>query len=241
MNVNRGLRRQQTLRSSLFLATVLLAVGCTTSQVLGVRDVPPVGIGPEEAIAVLLRQFPGKFSAEFIATEKEIVSCMSDSIHKALPTLQIIPPDDVRRAAFPDLAPEEIPLSPESLTVLLEGSDFRERMAQMHVRYLIIVEGHTKQRAEPFIAGTPYAGAFGVAVPRRAHLSASLVDLKEDWRREATVTTTGRAWFGIVGGGGEGGAMVLPIVVPAFPESRACGDLGEALAQWLAGAQTIQP
>ena len=241
MTVNWGVRRQQNWMSVLVLATGLLAVGCTTSQVLGVRDVPPVGSGPEDAIAVLLRQFPGKFSAEFIATEKEIVSCLSDSIHKALPTLQIIPPDAVRRAAFPDLAPEEIPLSPKSLAVLLKASDLRERMARMNLRYLFVVEGHTKQRAEPSLVGTPGAGAVGVAWARRAHLSAALVDLRETWVREVTVTTTGRVWFGIVAGGGYGGGMALPIVVPAFPEARACGDLGEALAQWLAGAQTILP
>jgi hypothetical protein len=241
MTGNGGVRRLRNWISVLVLAPILFALGCTTSQVLGVRDLPPVGIGSADAIAVLLRQFPGKFSADFLATEQEIVSCMSDSIHKVLPTLQIIPAAAVRRAAFPDLAPEEIPLSPESLTILLQGSDLRERMAQLHVRHLIVVEGHTKQKAEPSLVGTPGAGAVGIAWARRAHLSAVLVDLRENWRREVTVDATGRPWVGIVGGGGYGGGLALPIVIPAFPEARACGDLGEALAQWLAEAPPIRP
>jgi hypothetical protein len=223
------------------LATALLAIGCTTSEVLGVRDVPPMGIGPQEAIAVLLRQFSGKFSGDFIAKEKEIVSCISDSILKAHPNLQIIPADEVRRAAFPDLAPEEIPLSPESLTLLLQGPQLRDRMAQMNVRYLIVVGGSTQEKAGPWGYGSGGVGAVGGSWDRRAHLSAALVDVRQNSVREVEVTATGHAFFGIVGAGGEGGGMAFPIIIPAFPESRACSDLGEAVAQLLVGAKTIQP
>ncbi len=229
------------------LATALLAVGCTTSEVLGgrvlgVRDLPPMGIGPQEAIAVLLRQFPGKSSADFLAKEKEIVSCISDSLLKVHPDLQILPPDEVRRVVFPDLSPEETPLSPESLALLLQGPELPGRMARLNVRYLIVLEGNTQQKSAPVIIGGQGAGMIGAAWDRRSRLSAVLVDVRQNSVREVQVTVTGRAWAGIVGGGGEGGGgMGFPIFVPAFTESRACSDLGEALAQWLAEAETIQP
>jgi hypothetical protein len=209
------------------LTAAFLWGGCTTALVREVRETP-TGIEPGAAIAFV-------FSREFSLAgqpvqEKEIIGCISGAVRKAHPTLRIVPPEEFRRAVFFDLAPEAAPNNPEYFALLLDHPTFRERVAPLGIRYLISVVGGTEQTAEVGVIPLPPAALIGGAVwDRKSRLTASILDLKQARTSgEVRASASGSSWFVFV--------LPLPIMIgaPAFTESKACGDLGEAVAKFLA-------
>jgi len=217
----------------LSLSTLLAA--CTTGVVTQSRDAA-TGLGTGEAVAFIFSQ---QFSLEAKRLEEiEIIGCIGDAVRKAHPTLRIVPPDEFRRIAFPGIAPEAAPNKPEYLELLLDHPTFKERVAALGVRYLISVSGVTEQ------TGGPEAGALGgqgAAVlviagswDRKTSLTASVLDLQQ--KRIAgklEAAASGHPWLLIVF------PSPLMIGAPAFTESKACGDLGDAIAKFIAGGEAL--
>ena len=163
----------------LFLSTLLSA--CTTGAVTQSREAP-TGLGTGEAIAFL---FERQFSLEAQRVEEsEIIGCISEAVHKAHPTLRIVLPDEFRRTAFPDLAPEAAPNTPEYIALLLNHPTFKERVASLGVRYLISIVGPRRRRPvgsgicrmdrRPGGAVLVIAGVWD----RKSSLTASVLDLQ---------------------------------------------------------------
>jgi carboxyl-terminal processing protease len=201
------------------LALVLLDLGCTIGD-FRVEDLrtTPEGIVTDEAVAVVLSRFPDKFSLE---KENEIVECVGNSIQKAHPTVRVLRPDQFRRVAFPNLPSEEVP--PQPWEHLLEEPAFRERIAPLGLRYLIVVSGETKEDwwLEPTLSALFYAGE------RTSRLAALILDAKGGGQ-------VGRA---LGHASGRSGWVILPIpfYFAAPTETRACGKIGEGVAKFLAG------
>lgn len=228
------------------LATGLLWVGCTTVQVREVREIR-AGIEPHEGVTIvplILAWVPPRPLDKAKAWEPfeeragadEIADCIGKVIRRAYPTLRIVPRDEFRRAAFPDLDPEAAPKSPDYLTLLLDHPVFRERIAPLGVRYLIFVGGRTEQQHNwgGIECGAGYGGAacLGVVVwDRTSRLAASILDLKQTRSAgEMHAAASGHPWLAILG--------ILPLGLPAFTESRACEDLGGNIARFLAGGNS---
>ena len=231
------------------LAATLLWAGCTTVQVQAVRHTA-TGIESKEAIALLFwRQSPpdrqdappirGKIDVWRQIDEKEIVTCVSDEVRKAQPSLRVVPQDEFRRVAFPDLPPEAAPNSPEYLTLLLNHATFRERISSLGIRYLIFLRGATEEKGDASAGGVAGPGAgvlvIGGSWDRNTRLSASILDLKQS--REAgsvAASASGRPWFFAV--------LPSPLILgmPAFTESKACGELGQELVRFLAGERQTE-
>lgn len=217
------------------LATGSLWVGCTAAHVRDVRKMP-TGIEREEGVTILLLR---DFSLEARVADEKIVGCVSEAIRRAHPTIRIIPPEEFRRTAFPDLDPDAAPKGPDYLALLLGHPVFRERIARLGIRYLILVGGRTEQehRWGDIECGRGYGGGacLGVVVwDRRSRLAASVLDLQRARAAgEVHAAVSGRPWFAVVG--------IFPLGLPAFTESRACGDLGEAVARFLAGENLPEP
>jgi len=212
-------------------AAALLWTGCTTAQVQAVRHTA-TQIEPQEAVAIV---FSRQFSLDGRPIdEKEIVTCISDEIRKAHPSLRIVAPDEFRRAAFPDLSPEAVPNSPEYLSQLLNHANFRERISSLGIRYLLSVQGKTDSVQK---GGAGCGGGMGGAAciglltwERQSRISASVFDLKE--ARPAGnlhASADGRPWFFFIF------PSPLMIGLPAFTEGKACREMGDALAKFLAG------
>jgi len=111
---------------------------------------------------------------------------------------------------------------------------FRERIASLGIRYLIHMRGETVQtgKAEAGAIGGPGAAVLviGGSWDRNTRLSASILDLKQSSEAgSVTASATGRPWFFAV--------LPSPLILgmPAFTESKACGEMGKALARFLAG------
>jgi len=238
----RKLRRQYDQMKSLtpticLFAAALLWTGCTTAQVQAVRHTA-THIEPKEAIAIV---FSRDFSLDGRPIdEKEIVTCISDEMRKAHPSLRIVLPNEFRHTAFPDLAPEAAPNTPESLALLLDHAAFRDRIASLRIRYLVSVQGRTDSKYDGGVecgGGPGGAACIGLlSWDRKSNLTASILDLKQVRAAgELKVLASGRPWFFFVF------PSPLMIGAPAFTESKACGELGQALGKFLAGERPAEP
>ncbi len=231
------LRTQGKLRSLAagFIAVQLLLVGCTSSKVEEARA-NPTGIEPDEALSII---FLERFSLEGHALMRdEVVDCIGRSIRNANPSLQIIPPEEFRRAAFPDLEPEAAPRSPDSIALLLTHPVFRERISALNIRYLIVVGGATEypqKSGEISCFGGPHGAAcLGLIIwDKETRMAASVIDLKRARPAgEVTVTASGNPWFGVF--------LFYPIGLPAPTEPSACHDLGVAITKFIAGEKNTE-
>jgi hypothetical protein len=219
--------------AALFFLSTLLAA-CTTAVVREVRE-SSTGLGTGEAIAFL---FERQFSLDAQRVEEsEIIGCISDAVRKAHPTLRIVLPDEFRRTVFPDLAPEAAPNTQEYIGLLLNHPTFKERVATLGIRYLISVVGVTAQTGQPAVGGIGGPGAAVLVIAgswdRKSSLTASVLDLQRGRTAgKVEASALGHPWLLIVF------PSPLMIGAPAFTESRACRDLGEAIAKFVTSEET---
>ncbi len=215
-----------------FAASVAVCAGCSTPQVQKASDAASAtgaAVARDEAVTVLLNYF----GLEGRAIEEELVGCIGAGIRKGHPTMRIVSPDEFRRAAFPDLAPEAAPRNPQYLGMLLTNPLFKERLSPLNLRYLIAIGGATKVETK---GGAVLAGGYGVGIlvgawvwDRKTQLVASILDLKQARpAAEMDASTEGTAWLVLIQG--------LPLGVPAFTETNACTALGDKVAQFLLDA-----
>jgi hypothetical protein len=189
--------------------------------------ITPTGLVPEDAIAVILAQPPEvEYSAQL---EKKVLECIKDALADKHPTVRVVPSDEFRRVAFRDLTPEQI-LSGDSYwewNQLAKDPAFATRTAPPDLRYLIIVSGGTTTDTRFDVEGGGQVMAWEIIWHKESDLRARIIDLKQG--REA----------GIVRASASGETVWLwppaPLVIPTFPEGRACSELGEGVAKVLAG------
>ena len=207
------------------LAVTVLGVGCTKAAMYDTRFTP-TDLAPEDAVTVVLSQFSGEFSA---AKEAKFVRCITKAIHKAHPTVRIVPADEFRQAAFPDLTPEEIPRGDWTWEQLGEDPAFQQRIAPLGLHYLIAVSGGTTQDLKLRLEGSIAGGALTYMGDRHSRLEATVIDLKQGstaGRLEVDAYSKGRVGWTI---------LPFPAYVSAPTETRACSELGEAVTTFLAG------
>ena len=219
----------QNSRRLLFgaLAMTFLGVGCTKAAMYDTRFTP-TDLAPEDAVTVVLSQFSGEFSA---AKEAKFVRCITKAIHKAHPTVRIVPPDEFRQVAFPDLTPEEIQSG--DWEQLGEDPAFQQRIAPLGVHYLITLSGGTTQDLKFKAVGFPGVGGAlgyeGKPGDRHSRLEATVIDLKQGsyvGRLEVDAyNTTYIGW----------GFIPMPFYISAPTETRACSELAKGVAKFLAG------
>jgi hypothetical protein len=195
-------------------------VTAKTYPQLSVKRLAPTEIKAQEAIALVLDTFSGEFSR---SKENEFIGCISDAIRKEYPTVRIIPPDDFRRVAVPDLTHEGAPSRPWDQ--LMEEPEFRERIAPTGIRYVILVSGDTQWTGRKvhadWIAAEETWG-------RESWLKANVWDITRAQRMgEVTVTVAGETGYGAL--------FPLIVIAVAYTETRACNEIGQAVQKFLAG------
>lgn len=213
------------------VALTLGMAGCSTtgSPVASQGPGDPGANGSAgESVTVLLNYF----GLEGRAIEGELVGCIRDGIRRAHPALRVVPPDEFRRLAFPDMAPDAAPRSPQYLGILLDNATFRERIAPLNLHYLVAIGGetHVKETGGAVAGAAPGPGGaflFGAWVWKRdTRLVASILDLKQGGSAaEMNTTARGTAWLVLIQG--------LPLGAPAFTEAKACAALGNKVARYL--------
>ena len=95
-------------------------------------------IESHDLVTAVLDESPGTFS---LLEGEKVVGCITEAIHEKHPTVRIVPPDEFRRTAFPDLTPEEVSSELLDIASLVEQPEFQERIAPLGIRYLILAWG----------------------------------------------------------------------------------------------------
>jgi len=203
----------------------LLGAGCSATPS---RQEQTSAVAGQDAVTVLLNYL----GLEGRTMEQEMVDCVSDAIRRNHPDVRLVPPDEFRRVAFPNLAPDAAPRSPRYLGMLLDNTVFRERIALLHLRYVIMIGGETRVAQKGGMTMLP-ASVPGGPLPvggwvrnNETELVASILDLAQTRpSAELNASASGTSWMVLLG--------LLPVGAPARTEATACAELGDAVARFL--------
>lgn len=217
--------------SSQHVALGALFLGLAGSATRTGYSGPGIVAGPKAGVVVL--HSPAASPAPSKQFGESLVACVAGAITVERPELRVVAVDDFAGAVFPGTEPADIPVSQQSLAPLVDDPEFLTRAAATGVRYLITVEGQTRQsRAEGrAMAG---AGPGGAAIlgfwiwERESTAGATVYDFEaHETVGLVDVQVSGRPWFAVLG--------IFPLSVPSFTEGWACQKLGTSLAKFLRG------
>ncbi len=190
-------------------------------------------IAHDESIVVLESpQFHFDWDHRRVPLEIDLFHCATDPLHSKYPQIRLITQTDFVKRAFPNLDPQEAPISPESLKLLSGNETLRARIASLNVRY--VVYGATENDIETVYEGFGCAGAPGPpAVPlcfgggqwnKRSTYNLLIMDLKQLRQFRRSGAAAGTSWF----------AMLVPLFAGwrSATEAQTCVRLGaDVLAQ----------
>lgn len=119
-------------------AALLMLSGCMTARLEESRNLS-TAIEAHEAVVLL-----AKPQVEGITTEDKFMDCVADKM-AAMTGIKVRPNDAFVDSMFPWLEPSIAPQRPEGVTKLLSRDVVAERIAQSGVRYIIWIDGATRQ------------------------------------------------------------------------------------------------
>ncbi len=120
-------------------AAILMQLsGCMTARLEESRNTS-TAISASEAVVLL-----AKPHVEGISAEDDFMDCVGDKI-AASGGIQVRPNDAFVDSMFPWLEPSTAPQRPEGVTKLLSRDVVAERIAESGVRYIIWIDGATRQ------------------------------------------------------------------------------------------------
>ena len=206
----------RVLRNTFLIGTVvaLLTTSCVKSASVRL-DVPEDHSAFERDDAVTI-----------VSTRS--ASCIHDSLRQVQPTLRVVSPGDFRSAALPPRASDEVtfayPMS-ESQQKLLSSQDFRDRIAPLRLRYLVMVG------EKEMVTRRDEAAGQGGLMSRwwtRLTLTASVIDLKDGHEAGQIVAQAeGERTFILL--------FMIPVWYVETIGNPVCKALGEGLGEFLSG------
>ena len=119
-------------------ATLLLLGGCMTAQLEEDRQFT-TAIASHEAVVLL-----AKPHVEGITAEDDFMDCVGDKMARQS-GIQVRPNDEFVDSMFPWLEPSTAPQRPEGVTKLLAKDVVADRIAESGVRYIVWIDGATRQ------------------------------------------------------------------------------------------------
>lgn len=233
-----------TKRFALCLALIAASLsGCASKPYVNTDRFAATGIESGEAITIILGEYQeckdhvdGGCPASSLTenSEREFALCLSGAMGAAERDLKIIPAETFWLTAFPGIAFQDLPRSSEVLTVLLKDEGFRGRIAPLNLRYAIVLKVSTRESGRKTTFGASQ-GVWGIGREsiRASSISAEIMDLRE-------ARPSGRLSTRVRGQAGFAVPVILIIPLPPVPysamtETRACGSLGKAVANFVTG------
>lgn len=209
------------------VATLLLTSGCMTAKFEESRN-NSTAIASHEAVVLL-----AKPHVEGISSEDEFMDCVGNKMARAT-GIQVRSNDEFVDSMFPWLEPSTAPQRPEGVTRLLAKDVVAERIAASGVRYLIWVDGTTRQTDSggsiTCTLGPAGGGCLGFGWwEKESDYQAVVWDL-------TTAKTAGSVSTNVTGTSALLG-IVLPLPFIARVESTACDRLAGQLGGFLRGEE----
>ena len=225
-------------RLCLGLFVLALLSGCATRALTPAdRPLDPSAAGaatsPDDGIMlVFYRELSFAAGVDDIAAEAQVITCMGDIIRRNRPHTRIVSFDAFRRTAFPQLSPESAPRNPKYLSMLLQRTDFQDRIRPLGIRHIAFIGGVTETTKDGFmipIFGAVAGGWVGLITwDKKSRLGASVLDLKHSLAEEnLDASSSGTSWFAMIG--------IIPLGAPSDTVGAACRDLGMQLTRHLEG------
>jgi hypothetical protein len=206
-------------------ATLLLVSGCMTARLEEDRN-STTNIQAHEAVVLL-----AKPHVEGITAEDDFMDCVGDKMSKTT-GIQVVANDSFVDSMFPWLEPSTAPQRPEGVTKLLSRDVVADRIAESGVRYLIWVDGATRQidsgGSITCTLGPAGGGCIGFGWwEKESDYQAVVWDIN-------TAKTAGSVSTNVTGTSALVG-VVVPLPFIARVQGAACDRLAEQLGAFLRG------
>jgi len=204
---------------------LLVLSGCMTAKLEESRNVT-TSIESHEAVVLL-----AKPHVEGITAEDKFMDCVGDKM-SATTGIKVKPNDEFVDSMFPWLEPSTAPQRPEGVTRLLARDVVAERVAQSGVRYIIWVDGATRQTDSGGSITCTLSPAGGGCIgfgwwEKESDYQAVVWDL-------TTAKTAGSVSTNVVGTSALIGVLI-PLPFIARVQGAACDRLAAQLGAFLRG------
>ena len=206
-------------------ATLMLLSGCMTAELDENRNLS-TKIAAHEAVVLL-----AKPHVEGISAEDDFMDCVGDKMTRET-GIQVRPNDEFVDSMFPWLEPSTAPQRPEGVTKLLSKDVVADRVAQSGVRYIVWVDGNTRQTDSggsiTCTLGPAGGGCIGFGWwEKESDYEATVWDLNTA-RTAGSVSTNVTGTSALVG-------VILPLPFIARVQGTACDRLAGQLSAFLKG------
>jgi len=212
-------------------ASLLLLSGCMTATLEEDRTLT-TAIADHEAVVLL-----AKPHVEGITAEDEFMDCVGDKMARQR-HIKVQPNDTFVDSMFPWLEPSTAPQRPEGVTKLLAKDVVAQRIVDSGVRYLIWVDGATRQTDSggsiTCTLGPAGGGCIGFGWwEKESDYQAVVWDLNTA-RTAGSVSTNVTGTSALVG-------VLVPLPFIARVQGTACDRLAEQLGAFLKGDDIPAP
>jgi hypothetical protein len=206
-------------------ASLVLLAGCMTAKLEEDRTLT-TAIGDHEAVVLL-----AKPHVEGITAEDEFMDCVGDKMARSR-GIKVQPNDTFVDSMFPWLEPSTAPQRPEGVTKLLAKDVVAQRIADSGVRYLIWIDGATRQTDSggsiTCTLGPAGGGCIGFGWwEKESDYQAVVWDLNTA-RTAGSVSTNVTGTSALVG-------VLVPLPFIARVQGAACDRLADQLGAFLKG------
>ena len=213
------------IRAGLAVSTCVIASGCMTAQLEESRTLA-TQISDHEAVVLL-----AKPHVEGTASEDDFMDCVGDKISRRS-GIRVQANNDFQDSMFPWFEASTAPQRPEGMAQLLSRPAVRQRMEENGVRYIVWVDGVTRQTDSggsiSCAIGPGGGGCIGFGWwEKESDYDAVVWDLQES-KLAGSVSTN------VVGTSALVGAIV-PLPFIARVQGPACDRLAEQLGGFLHG------
>jgi hypothetical protein len=133
------LKNRSLLSAGTGAAMLLLLTGCMTARLEESRNTG-TSIAAHEAVVLL-----AKPHVEGITAEDDFMDCVGKKMAAGSTGIQVRPNDAFVDSMFPWLEPSTAPQRPEGVTKLLSRDVVAQRVTESGVRYIIWIDGTTRQ------------------------------------------------------------------------------------------------
>jgi len=226
---DRGLIDLRVLRfgagAVLASALVVPLTGCVSSTIEQVAEPKAMRLGAGEAVVVIPRADGAAY-----ATDAEFADCVAEQLADA--GIETLPAGRFADRLFPCFEPLLAPREPEAVPKLLEDPHIRARLRETGVRYVVWLDGVTRDGDDggtmSCAVGPGGGGCLGFMWwEKEAAYEAEIWDLQRARRlAKVGIDATGRSFMP---------AVIVPVPLIARTDSAVCGGLAGQLTEVMNG------
>ena len=220
------MRRGFLSQGALLLAASFVLFGCgvtgKVSRVDEQRQIAPARIASGDAVTIV----------GLVGIRDETLDCIDDELRGLLGDSQVIRHAEFRDRMFPWFEPDLAPTDTGSLGKRMLQPLVAQRIAELHVRYVVTIGGGETSVQEGSWGGgfgNPYAIVIGGAYStEKIMLSATLLDMRQ-------LRSVGRIEAEGKGGSRMGVIVIIPYAYSVSSEKAACQSIARRIADYVTG------